>query len=510
MLGAVALLVAADQAVIQPLLVRMNNYAPVINMAGRQRMLSQKLVKAALVMQGASDPQRHDHYRTELSDALRQWSSAHARLQGTTSDREIRPIESPAISDQWSQLEPHFVAMQQGAERLTDPAITTSPGSRSRESASHDVAALVDHEASYLVAMDRIVALMETAAGQELKRLRLAALAIAGTIVSLVGGLGWLAIRPATRAIRGQVDQLEAQVKRRTADLRETLASLRHEIAERQIIENRNRTLAAQLAHADRVESIGYLAAGLAHELNQPLGAIANYADVCGLKLAAPLDETTRSRLQEHLEQIRRAALRAGMIVRRIRNFVRPGASTTAIVDLVALAQEVVDLCAPEAARTEVDLQFAPPTRQPVLVKVDAIQIQQILVNLIQNGIEALSSCPTGRRRLKLRIALPNDAMHCDTNHSETFHRDTVQVDVVDTGMGLSDVDPERLFAPFHTTKREGLGVGLSICRAIIEQHQGTIWAQSLATQGTQFSFTLPLAEQHVSQQPQHANCLCR
>jgi signal transduction histidine kinase len=499
-LCAVALLVAADQAVIQPLLVRMNNYAPVINLAGRQRMLSQKLVKAALVMQGATDERRHDHYRTELSEALRQWSSAHARLQGTTTDRGIRPIESSVISDQWSQLEPHFAAMQQAAERLSESSLTSS-----RESASHDVATLIDHEAPFLAAMDRTVALMEQEASDALSRLRLWALAIAVTIVSLVGGLGWLVIHPATQAIRGQVDQLESQVKRRTAELRETLASLRQEVAERQNIECRNRTLAAQLAHADRVESIGHLAAGLAHELNQPLGAIANYADVCGLKLATPLDEPSRGRLQEHLEQIRRAALRAGMIVRRIRNFLRPDASTTAIVDLVALAQEVVDFCAPEAARTEVDLQFAAPTRQPVLVKVDAIQIQQVLVNLIQNGIEALSACPIGQRRLVLKIAAPNDAIYGGTVHS-----DTVQVDVVDTGPGLTDDDPERLFAPFHTTKREGLGVGLSLCRAIIEQHQGTIWAQSLPTQGTQFSFTLPLAEQHVPQQPQHADCLCR
>ena len=499
-LCAVALLVAADQAVIQPLLVRMNNYAPVINVAGRQRMLSQKLVKAALAMQASSVQHRHDLYRTELSDALRQWSCAHAQLQGNSTDREVRPIDSPGIAAQWSRLEPHYVAMQQAAERLADPATAILLDVTTRESASHDVAILIDHEAPFLEAMDRIVALMESEAGDELSRLRLWALAIAGTIVSLVGGLGWLVIRPATRAIRGQVDQLESQVKRRTIELGETLASLRQEVAQRQYIEHRNRTLAAQLAHADRVESIGHLAAGLAHELNQPLGAIANYADVCGLKLATPLDEPTRGRLQEYLEQIRRASLRAGLIVRRMRNFVRPGASQIAVVDLVALVQEVVDLCAPEAARCVVDMQFTPPTHQTVLVNVDAIQIQQVLVNLIQNALEALSNYPTGQRRLNLQMAVLND----------TVHSDSVQVDVVDNGPGLEDADPELLFAPFHTTKSEGLGIGLSICRAIVEQHQGTIWAHSLPTQGTQFSFILPIAEHHAPQQPQHADCLCR
>ncbi len=509
-LCAVALLVAADQAVIQPLLVRMRNYAPVINLAGRQRMLSQKLVKAALAMQATSDEHRHDHYRTELSDALRQWSGTHAQLQGDSTDREVRPIESSGIAAQWSRLEPHYVAMQQSAERLADPATATLLGVSTRESASNYVAILIDHEGPFLEAMDRIVALMESEAGDELSRLRLWALAIAGTIVSLVGGLGWLVIRPATRAIRGQVDQLESQVKRRTIELGETLDSLRHEIAERQITETRNRALAAQLAHADRVESIGHLAAGLAHELNQPLGAIANYADVCGLKLATPLDEPTRGRVQEYLEQIRRASLRAGLIVRRMRNFVRPGASQIAVVDLVALVQEVVDLCAPEAARCVVGMQFTPPTHQTVLVNVDAIQIQQVLVNLIQNALEALSNYPTGQRCLKLQMAVLNDTAHSDTAHSDTFHSDTVQVDIVDNGPGLEDEDPERLFAPFHTTKSEGLGIGLSICRAIVAQHQGIIWAHSLPTQGTQFSFILPIAGHHAPQQPQHADCLCR
>jgi signal transduction histidine kinase len=487
--SAVALLVAADQAVIQPLLLRMNNYAPVINVAGRQRMLSQKLVKAALALQVSSEGGR-EYHRTELRESLRQWSTSHLALQGGTAEREINPIESPAILAQWSELEPHFAAMQAAAWRLGDPA-TTAPGG----GASRDVATLIEHEAAFLAAMDRIVALMESEAGNELHRLRVSAVAIAGTIVGLVGGLGWLVIRPATRAIRRQVDELETQVKRRTAELGTMLASLRHEIAQRQITESRNRALAAQLAHADRVESIGHLAAGLAHELNQPLGAIANYADACCLKLSNPLDEASRSQLQDYLEQMRRVSLRAGQIVRRIRNFVRPGPSPTAVVDLVTLAQEVVDLCRPEAERAEVDFQFTPPANQRVFVNVDAIQVQQVLVNLIQNAIEAMRSYRPLQRRLVLQMAARHDA---------------VQVDVVDSGPGLTHDDPELLFAPFRTTKAEGLGIGLSICRAIVEQHQGTIWAHSLPLQGTQFSFVLPIAEPHAAQQPRHADYLCR
>ena len=109
------------------------------------------------------------------------------------------------------------------------------------------------------------------------------------------------------------------------SELDATLASLRHEIHEREQSESRNRTLAAQLAHADRVESLGRLAAGLAHELNQPLGAITNYAEACDATLAAPWDEGVPGRLQGYLRQLRQASLRAGAIIRRIRNFVRPG-----------------------------------------------------------------------------------------------------------------------------------------------------------------------------------------
>jgi two-component system sensor kinase FixL len=103
------------------------------------------------------------------------------------------------------------------------------------------------------------------------------------------------------------------------------------------------------------------------------------------------------------------------------------------------------------------------------------------LVNLIQNALQAMSNATPQRRSLLIRLTTANSG---------------VQVDVVDTGPGLAEIDPEKLFAPFHTTKDEGLGIGLSICRSIVEQHRGTIWAKSLPDMGSQFSFVLPLAEQ--------------
>ena len=124
-----------------------------------------------------------------------------------------------------------------------------------------------------------------------------------------------------------------------------------------------------------------------------------------------------------------------------------------------------------------------PPTRSSS--SADAIQIQQVLVNLVQNALQAMASAPPQRRRLAIRMSTANDG---------------VQVDVIDSGPGLAEADPEALFAPFHTTKADGLGIGLSICRSIIEQHQGTIWAKSLPLEGAQFSFVLPLAVEHAPQ----------
>jgi C4-dicarboxylate-specific signal transduction histidine kinase len=330
--------------------------------------------------------------------------------------------------------------------------------------------------------MERVVGLMEIQSASELQRLRMFALVIAAAVVLLLAGLNWAVVRPATQAIRRQVDELESQVAVRTRELDDALASLRREVEEHAAADERSRALAAQLGHADRIESMGRLATGLAHELNQPLGAIANFASAARVVLAAPREAVDHGRLADFAVQIETAALRAGHIVRRMRNFVRGGAPTASTVRLGALVAEVIDLCRPEAARAEVELSLHLPTDDPA-VTVDPIQIQQVVVNLIQNALQAMEHAPPQRRRLTVRVVAANGA---------------VQIDVIDGGPGLAGQDSEILFAPFHTTKPEGLGVGLSICRAIVEQHQGTIWAKSLQDAGAQFSFVLPLADAHV------------
>jgi C4-dicarboxylate-specific signal transduction histidine kinase len=488
-LAIVALLTVVDQSVVQPLLVRLDAYAPAINLAGRQRMLSQKLTKAALAFQASVDDTARSVYRAEMRETLEQWSAAQDALLSGEHQHGFRTIQSPDISAQWKVLLHHFSAMRTAATRLIDLAEEHVDSSAT----SQAVEQIMAHEAAFLSAMDKIVNLMETKAAGEINRLRACALAIAGAVVILLAGLGWLVVRPATRTIRHQVDDLESRIAQRTRELAEALASLQRQIAERADVELKNKALAARLSHADRVASMGHLSIGLAHELNQPLGAIANYAEVCDVILSQPPDAHRRVRLQDNVNHIKQASLRAGQIVRRIRNFVQPSPGTIKEADVNILVQEVVALCRQEIVQSNVELTLELSPEAGV-VSVDPIQIQQVLVNLLQNALQAMDSCTADDRRLSI---------HTSANF------DTVQVDVVDSGHGFAVSEAEAIFDPFQTTKEDGLGIGLAICRSIIGNYDGTIWAESKSGNGVQVSFTLPLTRPHDVCRAIESDCLC-
>jgi two-component system sensor kinase FixL len=489
-LTAVAGLVVADQAIVQPLLSQLDGFAPAINVAGRQRMLSQRISKSALALERLDEPAERDQRREELRVAVLQWTAAHEALRNGDPLRGIRPVASPEINQEWAFLEPHFQAIRTASSVLVaEPADATDASTRAAA-----LTTIVANERPFLESMDRLVSLLEEQSTSRLRRLRAYALAIAATIVLLLVGLGWFVVRPATRAIRAQVDGLESEVERQTGKLADALSALRHEAAVRETAQEQNRRLARQLAHADRVESTGHLAAGLAHELNQPLAAIANFAAACQMEMtrsAGADPAVVQAKSREFIAQIEASAHRAGEIVRRIRKFVRPDSGQSVHVDLKNLIGEVVQLCRPEATRCGADLTVHLPD-EPMPVHVDAIQIQQVIVNLLQNALQAVGDAPETSRKIAILATLQKDA---------------VQVDVSDTGPGLSGEDPEKLFAPFHTTKHDGLGVGLAICRSIVEQHEGAIWARASADGGAQFSFTLPLAEPpHTGPRPLQAD----
>jgi nitrate/nitrite-specific signal transduction histidine kinase len=229
---AVIALVVADQALIQPLLLRMNGYAPVINIASRQRMLSQKLAKAALGLQIAGDEDSRIAFRAELRDSLEAWAAAHESLQHDASDRGMAFASSPAINEARSELKLHFTALHRAFAGLA-----SGTAIRDDKFASQ-VETIILREPSFLLAMDRLVAHMETLSAAKIRRVRFMALGVAGTIVALVGVLGWFVIRPATVAIRDRVDEGEQVAAQRMRRLDERLATLSFaSAAEREVAE---------------------------------------------------------------------------------------------------------------------------------------------------------------------------------------------------------------------------------------------------------------------------------
>lgn len=246
--------------------------------------------------------------------------------------------------------------------------------------------------------------------------------------------------------------------------------------------ERRLQELQSELVHVSRLSAMGEMASSLAHELNQPLSAIANYMKGSATLLSSPgLDP---ERLKEPLERAYEQALRAGDIIKRLREFVARGETQHTLEDPVRLMEEAsaLALVGSREQGVRVDLRFERNVGQVV---VDKVQVQQVALNLIRNAIDAMDGRPL--RRLTISVTTDPDDRH------------SARISVADTGSG---VDPEvlaRLFQPFVSTKLKGMGVGLSICRTIVEAHGGRIWADSNGDGGATFCFTLPLAELETS-----------
>jgi two-component system sensor kinase FixL len=490
----VASLIIVDQAIIQPLLIRLDRYAPAINLSGRQRMLSQKLSKSSLAIQQAPDERQVGAYREELGTTLEQWTAAHHALQYGDPKSGIPQITSPQIKKLWAELNPHFEAMAAAGRELSESQSSENQSNEQASTQSELIAVVFRHEAQFLGNMEQIVKAMESEAAREVSQLRGYALAISAGIVSLLLGLGWFVVRPATFTIRKQVDELEYKITERTAELQQAFLSLELEVSQRHEMEIKNQRLAAQLAHADRVETIGHLALGLAHEINHPLAAIANYAEASDVLLSRPRQDVDQTKLKSFLTHIRAASLRGGEIVRRIRNFVQPHLGATVEVDIHDLLEEVIGLCKSEIDRAGVRLAINFSDRLPHVVG-DPSQIQQVVINLIQNALQAVTGQPVGARGLEIRTTQVDDML---------------QISVLDGGPGFRSGEIDDIFEPFHTTKCDGLGIGLSICRSIIENHGGRIWAENLSVGGASVSFTLPATPSHDSCLELQTHHLCR
>lgn len=247
-----------------------------------------------------------------------------------------------------------------------------------------------------------------------------------------------------------------------------------HDLTERQDYEKRLHTVQAELAHVSRVTAMGTLATSIAHELNQPLTAIANYVETASAMLTGDADEGTVAMIREALDECANEAVRAGQIVRRLRDYISRGETERQVVSLARLVNEASALAFVGAGAQTVDLTMKIGADDMVLV--DRVQIQQVILNLIRNAVEAMQD----QRHRRLTIS--------------TIRREPglIEVIVSDSGPGLAPEIADNPFAPFHSTKATGMGVGLSISRTIIEAHEGHIWADESPYGGTSFHFTLP------------------
>jgi two-component system, LuxR family, sensor kinase FixL len=246
------------------------------------------------------------------------------------------------------------------------------------------------------------------------------------------------------------------------------------DLTERQETEARVQELQAELVHMSRLTAMGEMASALAHELNQPLSAIANYMKGSRRLLADSQDENAAV-VRDAMDKAAEQALRAGDIIRRLRDFVARGESERRVEDVKKLVEEAsaLALVGAKDRGVRVRFQFDPKVE---FVLADKVQIQQVLLNLMRNALEAMEE--TERRELVVATA--------------PAHDDLVAISVADTGSGISPEITGQLFQPFITTKRHGMGVGLSISRTIVEAHGGSITPQPNPGGGTVFTLTLP------------------
>jgi two-component system, LuxR family, sensor kinase FixL len=461
----IAALVLLHQLLVQPALLRLTSDAPVINMAGRQRMLSQRLAKAALALQrekGETAARR----LAELHDVLALWSISHARLRDGAPDLGAQRGNSGLVNAAFAELEPWFVRIRDAASHLEQRGARGQPGDAETRG---DLDSILEAEPTYLERMDHIVGLLEREARERVRWMFWAGWIVTGLIWLALAAISRLIVRPALLTIARQVDllrrgrdELEERVDERTRELEN--ANARHQ------------TLVDQLSHAARTNTIGEMAAGLAHELNQPLGAIANYAEGCLVEIES--DRPALADVRTALCKLRDAALRAGKIIDRIRKFVTRHEFRHEPFAPSQVVEQAELILRHEAKQRGVALNLDLAPDLPSLYG-DSIQIQQVLVNLIRNALDSLEAAKP-----------ESPSVLIQTRRGESAG---VDFRVTDNGEGIDAEHVSRVFDAYFSTRAGGMGMGLAISRTIIEAHQGRIAVSSLPGVTTTFHFTLPV-----------------
>ena len=283
-------------------------------------------------------------------------------------------------------------------------------------------------------------------------------------VAALVVGLLSAAQRSSAESLRWARDTLELKVQ-----------ELERANAERNHAQDALHKAQAELAHMTRLTTMGELTASIAHEVNQPLAAVVTNANASLRWLGEPSPDLNEAR--EALRRIVRDGNRASDVIARIRSLLKKGETDRMRLDVNRVIQEMVELTRGEVLQRQVSLKTELSVNLP-LITADRVQLQQVLLNLIINAAEAMS---TNKDQLRLLLI-----------RTERMEPPAVRVTVEDTGVGIDSQQVERLFDAFYTTKPNGLGMGLSICRSIVEAHGGRLWATANHGPGATFQFTLP------------------
>ena len=251
-----------------------------------------------------------------------------------------------------------------------------------------------------------------------------------------------------------------------------------HDLTEQVRAERMAQDFRNRLAHVDRVSTMGEMASGIAHELNQPLTAIGSYIEACRRRLDQGNPDITK--IRELLEKVESQSIRASKVIERVRSLVRPQDIVRTKVDVNDILLDAIEFAHADAMNRGVSIEEN-LLKKRYFVDVDTVQIQQVIINLIRNAVDATVEAHPGEGQVTVSAAMSSDSKY-------------VEVQVRDWGVGISREVRKRLFHPFVSSKTQGTGLGLSISQSIIMAHSGKLWAPETG-QGAAFWFSLPLHE---------------
>jgi C4-dicarboxylate-specific signal transduction histidine kinase len=275
----------------------------------------------------------------------------------------------------------------------------------------------------------------------------------------------------------GFIVPLDLSIAEFSIDNAHYITTIVHDVSLRKHREQQDKEHLDELAHVTRLGLMGEMASGIAHEVNQPLAAISSYTQAT-LNLIS-IENPDLVQLAEILRKTQQQALRAGRIIHRMREFVKSHAQHRSSAHVNILIHDATTLCIAELKQNNIKLTFELENNLPALY-VDHIQIEQVIINLIRNSVEALQNLPaTQRRQLTIHTHLNAD--------------NDIEVRIKDNGPGIAEDQQQQILTPFYTTKTDGMGMGLSISRSLIEAHDGHLHFNSQPEKGTTFYFTLPI-----------------